>query len=636
MSRLENIREELYRRKPHEPPPRRGVFPRAEPEVEVPRSWREPEPEEPALLVRAQLAAFRQRRIGFRMLFGAGVLALVGIAAVIGYTVFFAGKTVTFSILGPDQVTAGEASVFIVRVQNRGGARITDASVTVTLPEGSLFSDQPSPPLGPVREKLDLEDIPVGGVVEKEIRARLVGAVGIPRTISGILLFRPENIQSKLTREAEFTTTVIRVPLAVSVDAPGRISSGQEVTVAIGVDSELSSPLPDMFLGVDAPSGFTLSSTNPPLATGADLRWPLASLLPGTSQKITIRGTLKGDPEEVKTFHLQLGRYDARSDTWLLLTETSAGPTIASPFLFVQTTLGGNRTGSLAPGSRVEGSVFFKNNLPQRIENLTITLTFPEKLVELETVRAEHGFYDVTQRALIWNPASETRLRELDPGAEGTVGFSLTLKSVLPIQKFSDKNFTFPVVTAIASASTPPEYRGVSLDFRDTASFKIESRLTLAASMSYYGALPPNTGPLPPRVRYTTTYTVLWQLGSGGNDLRDVDVRAVLAGGVEWRGEEVASIGAVSFNTASHEVVWHIPQLAAGTGVLRPLASATFTVALTPAENQLGSVPTVVGDVTASGQDTFTDTTQTASAQGLTTEIRSDPESNSKEWQVAR
>lgn len=636
MSRLEDIREGLYAKQPPEPAVRPSeAVGRREEAAGVEPAWEEEPSAAPRLMDRVYLARLRARRLSARTAVTLALFALLGIAAFIGYTVFFGRSDVELEIRGPDQLTAGEPTIVAVRIVNRSSAALEDGAVTLNLPPGAILGGREAVSSGPLRERLAVEEIPAGGEFQRELRIQFLGRSGDTVRISGLFLYRPENVQTKLTRQAEFSAPIVRVPAAITVDAPGEAAAGEELTLTIGVDTETSSPLPQMSLGIDFPPGFELRAADPAPPAETPNLWPLGTLGAGISTKIVLRGVLSGDPQEPKPFHLRLGRYDPAAKSWLILTETTAGPVIASPFLLVETTIGGNRRGALVPGTRADGSVRFRNNLPQKVENLTVTVSFPEQFVELETVQAEDGFYDVTRRALTWNPASARELRELAPGGEGAFTFSFNLKQNPPIRSFADKNFRFPISTAIDSGTPPPEFRGVALAYRDRAEFQITSRLTIAGRATFYDSPAANSGPLPPKVRQQTTYTVFLQLGSGANDVEDVSVKAALPGGVEFSRVIGSDVGAVAFNAASRELTWRVGRLAAATGTLRPHAAAIIELALTPAENQVNASPPLLLGIIASGQDSFALSELSATAEDVTIELRTDSRSNFQEWRVA-
>lgn len=634
MTRLDDIREGLYRRRTGEQPPEAaGPGPAPRPKDErANRTW----PADESKRWSATLSSFYRRpprRTLFRAVAVAAAGAFLVLAGFIGYTIFFAPSGVNLEILSADGVSAGDPAAFTVRIANRGGAKLSEGAVTLTFPEGTLAPEGANNSFGPVHEKIDVPDIPAGGNFQRDIKMRLIGMRDETKTVTGIYVYRPEGIESKLTRQAERSVKIIRAPVAATIEAPERVSSGQNLTVTVSVDSELAAALPDMTLGIEFPSGFHMASGDPP--PGADPQiWPLGDLAPGETRKIAIRGTLAGEPESMQAFHVRLGRFRRETRQWFLIAEASGGPAIASPFLFVRTALGGLRDGTVEPRSRLEGSVFFKNNLADKIENIAVSLAFPEELVDLGSVQAENGFYDAARKILAWNPASEPRLAELGPGEEGTLDFSLTTKSSLPVRKFSDKNFVLSIITTIDTASPPPAYRGVSLAYQDRIEFKFASSIALTARASYYDSPVANNGPMPPRARKTTTYSISLGLSSGANNFNDVDVIAVLPGGVEWRGVVASDLGAINFNPANQEIVWHIPNLPAAAGILRPPVSAVFRIALTPADGQVNTSPVILKNISASGRDVFTDSAANAAAADLTTELRSDPRSAYNEWRV--
>ena len=637
MAHLEDLREELYRKGFKEPPPPpRDVFPRQGGTPPPPR-WPADEPHESsALLSRVSLAVRAKRRSVWRTIALFGAVFLLGAGGYIGYTLWLAPTDVLLSVSGPKGVSAGEIVTLAFRIENRGRVPLTQGTLTVTFPQGSIPLDPPAEDDSEsLRRKVDVPDIPPGGIFERGVRLRLFGAAGERAGVNAFYLYRPENIQTRLSRTADATVEIVRVPVALSVDAPERVSSGQELILAVAVDADQEIPFDDLALGMGFPPGFVMRSTDPPLKDAGEVIWQLGALAPGDTRRFTIRGTVSGDPEEAKPFPVRLGRYDGATKTWRVFAETQAVPSIVPPLLYARTAVSGMREGALAPASKFNGNVFFKNNLTQSIRDVSIKISFPEELVRLETVRAERGFYDVTRRALVWNPASEARLSELAPGEEGTLAFSFELKESFPFRGFADRNIVFPVTTTITSADSPPELRGVVLEYRDRIEFKIESRLLLSARLTYYDSPVPNSGPLPPRIRQTTTYALVLQLSSGTNAVRNVEVKGQLSGGVEWRGAPGDDAGAVSFNPESRELVWRIRELAPGTGALRPHVTAVVQLALTPAENQLHSSPALVRGLRASGEDAFTLTVLDDTVGDLTTELRQDSRSSSGEWRVA-
>ncbi len=636
MGRIEELREKLYRRRVQE----RERPPEGEVRLKrraggVPPGWSEARQAGPTLIervIRRELDGGRRRR---KMLFIGALLFLLAAAGLVGYFFYPGGRQVEFEIVGPKSAEVGAVTTVLASIRNSGTVPLQSGTLTVTYGPGVVPVGSGEAGFTSSREKVPLTDINPGQELRRELRVRLFGRPGEARTVSAAYVYRPKNVASDLIKKAEFFLVISRVPVVLTIDAPEAVSAGEAFDFAVLLDSESSTAIEAVAFRIDFPPGFELLAAEPAPAEPPSL-WDIGDLKPGETRRISLAGKLRGEPEEVKAFTARLGRYRRESQEWLPIVEATRTARIASPLLFVRTSLSGRRDGIIAPGERIEGEVFYRNSLGEKLENLVITLSFPETLVLLESLSAPAGFYDVTKRLLTWNAASHLPLREISPGGEGRIQFSFTVRPTLPIRTFADKNFTFPVLTAISPASPTPEFRGVSLSYQDRILLKVATRLTLAARATYYNSPVKNSGPLPPRVRSETSYTTHLQLSNTSNDLSEVEVRGILGGGVKWLRAEEPSTGTIGFNEVSGEVVWRIPRLPAATGILRPSASALFQVAITPAENQAGLAPALVTAVTATGRDIFTGEEVGMSVVALTTELLSDLRSNSGEWRVIK
>jgi hypothetical protein len=157
---------------------------------------------------------------------------------------------------------------------------------------------------------------------------------------------------------------------------------------------------------------------------------------------------------------------------------------------------------------------------------------------------------------------------------------------------------------------------------------KISSKIEVSQKGFYYDEVFGNSGPIPPRVGETTTYTILWQVKNYYSDVKDVKVRAKLPEYVSLTGkifpEEMAS--KFSFDPNSREVVWSLGDLERGKGVFTPPLSIAFQVAFSPIESQRGQTPEIIGEIKISGEDTWTEKILEATSTPITTALPDDPQ----------
>ena len=79
-----------------------------------------------------------------------------------------------------------------------------------------------------------------------------------------------------------------------------------------------------------------------------------------------------------------------------------------------------------------------------------------------------------------------------------------------------------------------------------------------------------------------------------------------------------------SFASISREIVWSVGDVLAGTGVNGDPISLSFQISLNPKNAQKGSAAPLIGTVTVSGENQFTNTIISASDSGVDTNLPDD------------
>lgn len=568
-------------------------------------------------------------------LFVFSFVILLGAAVYVSYEIFFVREEVSVTIVGPEGVELGERSDFAIFVRNIGRVGIATLELNITYPEHSVPLEPTGEPKEALREKITVEKVSPGEEIKHNISVRFLGRTGREVPISVLVIYRPENIQSRLTKKASFVPKITKTPFVIVSSSPEEVSQDQPLEVNFRILSEAKSTVENLAFRVDYPLGFKFISASP-APSFEDNIWLLGAIAEGEEKSITVRGTLKGQPQEAKSFNAVIGRFLPVTKEWLVFLEEAKGPKIASPFLYVRQDMNQRREGIVMPGENLRFTIFYKNNLTKKISDAFITTRLSEDVLNLTTLRADEGTYNPSSHEIRWTGATFPELKELNPGEEGSVIFSVNLRSSPPLRGFSDKNFVLTARTSIDTRSAPEEFRGVKLRYEDQIEFKISTNLTLNTRVTYFDSPAENRGPIPPKVRQETTYTIFWQLANQSNDAVNVTVKGGLPANVKWLGAVGDIPGSVIFNSAASEVVWSIPRLAAGTGVLKPQSTLVFQVALTPGEDQIGASPVLVTNILGEGIDDFTKEQLLVKAENITIQLSTDRERNFEQWKVVK
>ena len=139
-----------------------------------------------------------------------------------------------------------------------------------------------------------------------------------------------------------------------------------------------------------------------------------------------------------------------------------------------------------------------------------------------------------------------------------------------------------------------------------------------------------NSGPLPPEVGKTTTYTIMWQVKNYYSNVKNAKVKAVLPEGVELTGsifpeEEVSRF---TFDSQSREIVWSVGDLERGLGITNQGLTLAFQIAFTPKESQRYQILNIINEAKIMAEDSWTETTIQFSASAINTLLPDDPTVN--------
>jgi len=179
----------------------------------------------------------------------------------------------------------------------------------------------------------------------------------------------------------------------------------------------------------------------------------------------------------------------------------------------------------------------------------------------------------------------------LDAGEEGKVEFWIKVKE----EDFSQEIKNPVLKDKILISEAEKEFE-----------IKVNSKLVVWQKAYFQEEFFGNSGPLPPRVAETTTYTILWQLENYWNDLSNVKVKAVLPSNVRPTGKIFPEDAKFTFDPASREAIWNIGDVAAYQGIGKVPLTLAFQVALIPDLDQKGKTASLIKEVEAIGQDKFT------------------------------
>jgi len=527
------------------------------------------------------------------------LMAILGIAGFWYYQKNIYSKDILkLEILGPNEAKLAEENEYIVKYKNNGNVRLEEARLIFEFPKYSIVSENK------LRIEKPLEDIYPGEERTFSFKAGLIGGENETKIFHANLRYRPKNLTAYYESDTTFTTIIKDVPLTFEFDLPSKIESGKEIQLRLNYFSNVNYPLSDLGIKMEYPSGFEFLESQPQTLEKTEWNVGLLNLTEGG--RIEISGNVQGEVGETKIFRAELGQW--RSGEFVVLKTANKGVEIIRPLLYIIQEINGNPKYVANPGDLLHYQITFKNIGERVLENLFLMAKLESETLDFDNLKIETGRFEKEGSKIIWDYTMIPELRRLLPMADGEIEFWIKVKD-----EFQNKN---------------PEIKTtISLDgFEEEFLTKVNSKLEILQKGYFQDEIFGNSGPIPPRVGETTTYTIMWQVKNYNNDVKNVKVKALLPPEVKLTGKifPETEVSKFAFDPESREIVWEIGDMAAGKGTSEPGPSVAFQVALTPTITQRGNVAILINQAQVSAEDQWTGSTLERLANAIDTTLPDD------------
>lgn len=582
-------------------------------------------------IVRENSLPVSQPRFSFMYKLFAGSLIFFVIALGIAAYFFFSGSNVfslddiDLSISGPVAVEGGKELSLQIAITNRNSLELETTDFVVEYPDGTRDPLDTSKPLTRTREFIDI--IRPGQVVNKTVRAVLFGQENSEKAIKVRIEFQVPSSNATFRKEKTYSLALSSAPVGLNLGLPEAIISGDEVVLDISVGSNSEGPVKGVLLQAAYPPGFSFRSADPAPSFQTSL-WDIGDLAPGQKRSIRITGIQEGQNDETKAFKVSVGTKSAKAEDIIGTVYTSVLKTLAiqRPQLEAVVTLDNSSEPIVvaSPGEEVDARIVFTNNLPERILEPSISVTFQGEALDESAISGDRGaFYASSENALTWDKSGDKEFEALEPGATSEVEFSFASLSAFSSGFPKTKNPDVTLEIAVRGTRLSPGRSAEDVVTIVKRRVKLSSVAQLSSRLVYSIGPFTNSGPLPPKADQPTTYTAIWSLTNLSSDLSGASVSASLPAYVEWVGAHSPADEKVTFSGG--KVTWNVGALKAGTGIASSAREVSFQIRFKPSIAQAGFSPVLLGDALLKATDDFTRQPVESTQRALTTVLSTDP-----------
>ncbi|MGK2848612.1 MAG: hypothetical protein ACSLEX_00895 [Minisyncoccota bacterium] len=550
-------------------------------------------------LLRIQTIRYRRRHL---LAFMAGSVATL---LVLGYSIFFirshlfGEERVEVIITGPKDVASSEETTFTVLYTNNNWAGLKNATLTIAYPETFRpMSSAVGVINGSVLE-IPLNDIDARTQAKILVTGKFYGSKGDLAFIRATLRYSPNRVSTVFEKTTQFGVNVASSPLSLDMEAPLDMAVGQNVEYVIRYSNTSDIPFSNLRLKAEYPEGFQFTGAEPHSSEGEAV-WYIGNLNAHAEGKIIIRGVLTGISNEVKQMKILLGFFQG-DGTFVAYTESQRQTRLVStPFSLTQT-VNGLTNVSVFPGEILRYTIHYKNESALGMRDAILSLEIDPSYLDMSQLILNQGAYDPARKLIIWKASDFPALRNVAPGADGEINFSVPVLNTLQLE--AGKNFIIRSTAKIDSPDVPTTLGANKIISSNTLSIKLGSVTRLTARALYTGTPFVNAGPFPPVLGQETSYTLHFNVVNTSNDLQHTKITITLPTGVRFVGKYLPEQETVAFNERTNELLWDIGTLSPNT----PLGRELFIqIANTPAPNQVGRSLILMQQAVLTAYDAFT------------------------------
>ncbi len=516
----------------------------------------------------------------------------------------FSKEILKLEILGPNTAKIGDEIEYTVQYKNNGNFILQHAILTFELPDNSLTED------GKVIFTQNLNDINPGDQKSVTFKGRLLGNDGDLKIAKAALSYVPKNITATYESDATFTTKIDASPIVLDFDLPTRVEQGKDLQYSINYFSNVDYPLENLSIKINPTPGFDFESADPTSLDNSE--WKLQTLNKSQGGRINITGKVSADVNQNLTFSAELGMW--QDGNFIVIKQASVNVQVIQPLILINQKVNGSDSYVASPGETLHYQIFFTNIGSTPFDGLTMAVKLDSLALDMSTMQAGNGGQVQSgDNVILWNNSKVQQLNHLDAQEEGEVDFSVKVKSDWDTSGTDVNNITINDEVDISQAT-------------QKFTIKVNSGLVLSQKGYYQSPDIQNSGPTPPQVGKTTTYTISWEIKNYFSNTNDVKVKATLPKNVSLTGHILpqGQSSNFSFDSVSREIVWSAGDVAAGTGVSGNPVTLSFQVSLIPDISQKGFPAQLIGLAQISGENQFTNTTITAEAPAVDTSLPDD------------
>jgi hypothetical protein len=508
--------------------------------------------------------------------------------------------------VAPEPITTGDISTLTFEFENSSNETIRNAQLSINLPEHFKLTEietqeqttgQLSFALGNIAPN-DYGYIHIKGVMFGDVDGEQIFTTSLSYTYS------ENNLSDTKINEHIFSPS--RSALELELKLPETLVAYQELEGRIIYKNTGTMEFPKVVIDPQWPADFTLLSSSPSIQS--DGLFHVNEIEAGEEGVIEFTGRLGSELNSTFSFDPSFS-FEEISYKQTSLVDTV---TIVPSPLQLTHAISGN---SIIPGESAEFEAIYKNVSDFELSDITFKIKSDTDIFSQSGITS--GTY--SNGYLMFNKTID----KLAPGEQGSLTMTVPIKSSISRSAIDTYSNIQVETVSYCDFSFTPDKALINVNTKGSEfTLPLTSPIILNSFARYWG---PNgdqlgRGPVPPITDETTKYWIFWNISGTTNELSELKLEADLGQNVTLTGRQSISKGSAIEQTDG-VVKWSIDKLEPTLPPTSQVVGIAFEVAITPSQDQVGTVPMLIGQTRISAKDNLTGEYISNYASAVTTEL---------------
>ncbi len=530
-------------------------------------------------------------------------------------------STLDVAINAPDSIVANESFSYTIDYTNQEASSLENLELTVVYPDNFIFESS-VPELTENNNKWKLDNLRQFASGSVTITGRLIAPVGASNLVFADLTYHPSNITSEFKKSASKDLVVSETGLTINAETVSSTLVGQETELLLNYKKNEKNAIDNFSIRFDqvdnlefpkADYGADVSMTEPGLFH--------VSSLDSEEKILKIKYKFKDKKNDTEKLKISYEFTPDENGKTFVFGEKTFDIQIVKNSLNLTVSVNGQASDQgINFGQTANYSISYVNKGDEAMNDVIIMAVLDgEALDWRKLVDKNNG--KVSGRTIVWTKDEIPELKNLTKEQEGTIDFSIPVRSVAEagiIRNFEIKSYAqFAVSGKSEDLSAESE-----ANRSNQLSVKVNSDTSLAEAVRYFDQdnIAVGTGPLPPQVGQVSTFKVYWKITNSLHELGALKITTKLPDYVSWDGKDQADAGTLFYNESTNEVTWEVGRLPLSATNLE----AQFSISIKPRATDRNKLLILVSGTTLKANDNQTTYEISQILKAQTTKLEND------------